>query len=316
MQVNRMIGIYKIENLLNHHVYIGQSINIEERWQEHRRNGIADKNAEYKIWYNYPIYCAMRKYGLDNFEFTILEETLPEQLNERERYWINYYNSYQNGYNATTGGDGHCQITESQRQKIIEMWNQSYLMNDISAKLQIDKHTIISILKQYEPSYNTEEARYRGSIASGKAHRKSVDCYDIYNNYLRTYNSISDAAKHLNIQETGIINCCKHKSPYYMNYRFAYHKELLWEIPSDRHLASRPIYKIDNTGNKTYYLSYSDAVRRDNITEYSIRKSIKNNKPADYDQNIQWFLMDYSTSPIIKDYIYYTTEDEYVEEIS
>jgi len=99
----------------------------------------------------------------------------------------------------------------------------------------------------------------------------------MYNNYLRTYNSISDAAKHLNIKETGIINCCKHKSPYYMNYRFAYHKELLWEIPSDKYLTSRPIYKIDNTGNKTYYLSYSDAVRKDNVTEYSIRKSIKNN---------------------------------------
>ena len=121
MQVSLMIGIYKIENLLNHHVYIGQSVNIKERWQEHCRNGLADKNASDKIWYNYPIYCAIRKYGLENFTFTILEETSLEELNERERYWINYYNSYHDGYNATTGGDGYCQITEEQRKMIIQM---------------------------------------------------------------------------------------------------------------------------------------------------------------------------------------------------
>lgn len=309
-----MIGIYKIENMLNHHVYIGQSTNIKERWQEHQRNGIAGEDANNKVWYNYPIYRAIRKYGLDNFEFTVLEETSLEQLNERERYWINYYDSYNNGYNATTGGDGHSQVTELQKEQIIQMWNKLYLMNDISTQLQIDKHTIISILKQYEPSYSVEEARRRGSIASGKAHYKSIDCYDIYNHYLRTYNSISEAAKHLNIREIGIIKCCKHQSPYYMNYRFAYHKELLWEIPLDKHLTSRPIYKIDSSGNKTYYLSYQDAVRQDNISEYSIRKSIKNNQPASYDTSIQWYLMDYSHSPIITNYIYYTTEDGYVEE--
>lgn len=309
-----MIGIYKIENLINHHVYIGQSINIKERWQEHYRNGIADESASCKQWYNYPLYRAIRKYGIENFSFTVLEETTPEELNIKERYWINYYDSYNNGYNATTGGDGYSQITEQKKEQIIQMWQESYLMNDISFILNIEKRTVISILQQYEPSYTIEEARRRGSIASGKSHRKPVDCYDIYNHYLRTYNSIREAAKHLNIKETGIIKCCKHTVPYYMNYRFAYHKELLWEIPITKHLTSCPIYKKDNNGKITYYLSYRDAVRQENITEYSIRKSIKNNEPADYDSSVQWYLIDYSKSPHITNYIYYTTEDGYVEE--
>ena len=51
------------------------------------------------------IYQAIRKHGLENFDFIILEECLTEQLNEREVYWIAYFNSYKNGYNATEGGD-------------------------------------------------------------------------------------------------------------------------------------------------------------------------------------------------------------------
>ena len=260
-----MIGIYKIENIINHHIYIGQSINIEERWQEHRRNGSANEQAVNKIWYNYPIYRAMRKYGIDNFKFTILEEVAVEDLNKRERYWIDYYNSYKNGYNATTGGDGHGLFSEEQKDMIIKLWNDNYLMNEISNIVDMDKHTVISILQQYEPSYTIEKARHRGSIASGKAHRKAVDCYDLYNNYLITYDAIATAAQHLHINSAGIIKCCQHQAPYYMNYRFAYHTELLWEIPPDKHLTSRPIYKIENDNEAAI-----------TILEYALKKYIIN----------------------------------------
>ena len=86
----------------------------------------------------------MRKYGLENFEFSIIEYTSMEQLDEKERYWIEYYDS---GYNATTGGGGNCRITEKQKNSIIDMWNKSYLMEEISSKLNIDKRTVISFLK-------------------------------------------------------------------------------------------------------------------------------------------------------------------------
>lgn len=97
-------GIYKIENLINNKCYIGKSSDIEKRWQYHK-NRMNDSRE-----FNKPLYKAFRKYGIDNFSFEIiepLEENYDICSNERERYWIKYYNSYGNtGYNATHGGDG------------------------------------------------------------------------------------------------------------------------------------------------------------------------------------------------------------------
>ena len=55
--------------------------------------------------YQYSIHRAFRKYGIDNFSFEILEECNPEDLFEREKYYIEKYDSYKKGYNETLGGD-------------------------------------------------------------------------------------------------------------------------------------------------------------------------------------------------------------------
>ena len=79
-----MIGIYKITNKVNYKVYIGQSINIEERWKHHKLYYSNKKLKEY----NTKFYRAIRKYGIENFDFEIIEECPIELLNEREKYWI------------------------------------------------------------------------------------------------------------------------------------------------------------------------------------------------------------------------------------
>lgn len=94
-------GIYKITNKINNKSYIGCSKNIEHRWIAHKSESILEHNPQY----NYSIHKAFRKYGLDNFDFSILELTSESQLFEKEKYWINYYNTYENGYNETIGGD-------------------------------------------------------------------------------------------------------------------------------------------------------------------------------------------------------------------
>ena len=88
--------IYKIQNKINGHVYIGQTVKVlEKRFQQHRNN------------YNKPyfsqlsLYKAFNKYGIENFTFEQVEEVPNEQLDEREKYWIEYYNSYKNGYNMS-----------------------------------------------------------------------------------------------------------------------------------------------------------------------------------------------------------------------
>ena len=98
-----MIGIYKIQNKVNNKIYIGQSICIEKRWKEHQNNAFNINTHTY----NYPLYRAIRKYGLENFQFTVIEETSIENLTEEEQYWIDYYNTLNPnlGYNLVPAID-------------------------------------------------------------------------------------------------------------------------------------------------------------------------------------------------------------------
>ena len=96
-------GIYKITNMINNKVYIGKSNNIERRFSEHK------SPYEWSRTPNKPLYLAFQKYGLMNFMFDIIEECDDTKLNDREKYWIDYYNSTNSdiGYNILSGGDGH-----------------------------------------------------------------------------------------------------------------------------------------------------------------------------------------------------------------
>ena len=96
-----MLGIYKITNKTNNKCYIGKSSNIEERWNYHKTEFIKEQKT---------LYSAFQKYGINNFVFEVIEEMTPEYYNKfadnREQYWIIYYDSLQNGYNETAGGEG------------------------------------------------------------------------------------------------------------------------------------------------------------------------------------------------------------------
>lgn len=97
-----MIGIYKVTNELNNQVYIGQSTNIQKRWNKHKTSPF-NRNS---IGYDSFFYRAIRKYGIENFSFSVLELCKKEELNTKEIYWIKFYdsNNPDNGYNLTLGG--------------------------------------------------------------------------------------------------------------------------------------------------------------------------------------------------------------------
>lgn len=90
--------IYKITNLVNGKVYIGQSKNCKRRFKEHI--------SAYSSSYSSKIHNAIMKYGIHNFKFEILEHNV-ENYNEREKWWIDYYKSNKRefGYNITEGGE-------------------------------------------------------------------------------------------------------------------------------------------------------------------------------------------------------------------
>lgn len=96
-----MIGIYMFENKVNNKKYIGQSRSIETRKRAHYNCSL---NTSYN-GYETKFYRALRKYGYNNFEFSILELCSTEELNDREKHFIEFYNSFKNGYNSSIGGD-------------------------------------------------------------------------------------------------------------------------------------------------------------------------------------------------------------------
>ena len=91
-------GIYKITNLNDNKCYIGQAVDVRSRWLEHCKYGLGIDTPQ-----GNKLYQAMLKDGLENFTFELLEECPPELLNQKERFYIELYNSCNFGYNTLKG---------------------------------------------------------------------------------------------------------------------------------------------------------------------------------------------------------------------
>lgn len=144
--------IYIVKNTINNMVYIGQARDPYERWKHHKT---AAKTGHYKC--RSLLYEAMRKYGINNFYYEILESKV-ENYNERERYWIAFYNSVApNGYNLLEGGEQYpnlCGImnagaavkTQEELESIIDDIKHSKLrLNEIAKKYDVPLNTIHGI---------------------------------------------------------------------------------------------------------------------------------------------------------------------------
>ena len=134
-------GIYKITNTLNGKVYIGQSKNISQRWKAHRTRYQTEDSLLYR---------AMRKYGIENFTFEVIEECDIDQLNDREIYWIAYYqaNNCEKGYNLTIGGAAitSSKLQEKEVQEIIKLLQNTGISQDkIAKQFNVDQKTISNI---------------------------------------------------------------------------------------------------------------------------------------------------------------------------
>lgn len=96
----KICGIYKITNLKTQQCYIGQSVDISQRWKDHIKCGLGiEASATNKL------YKAMQNDGVWNFTFELLEECSRIDLNEKERFWIEMYQSDKLGYNSTKGNN-------------------------------------------------------------------------------------------------------------------------------------------------------------------------------------------------------------------
>lgn len=184
--------IYKIVNKINNKVYIGQTtLNVKDRWDRHRSLGVKNKAEQ-----NMPIKRAFKKYGVENFEFSVIEKIPKESLNEREIYWIEYYDSYKNGYNACRGGQlgtKPLKIKESEFENIINLYKSNYTLKEIGNQYNVDKGTIKHILdinnvpiRIHTGFKFSEETKIEiiSKVKSGISRKEIMSKYNISKGYL------------------------------------------------------------------------------------------------------------------------------------
>lgn len=208
-----------IRNKINDKKYIGQSVDIWYRYRNHLSESY-NINSNQKA-YNMAIHKAIRKYGENNFEIIVLEECPEEKLDEREIYWIDYYNTYNDGYNQTTGGDSLVQRID--RNNIYNLWDEGNSIDEIHKITGHGKHSIINILNEHS-SYSSTESRRRGAKIGSKNNCKCVYMYNINGEYMREFVSIAEASNKTGTQRAGITACIHKKQKSSNNYRWSLEK--------------------------------------------------------------------------------------------
>jgi group I intron endonuclease len=261
----QMVGIYKITNLINNKNYIGQSINIQRRLGEHKYRPFNEKDDGY----NTPLYKAIRKYGLENFSFDIIEECSPDQLNAKEIFWIQHYNSYiknGKGYNLTRGGDGRLSILHDE---ILNLWDEGKSITEISTILDICKSSVINHLNGYL-TYNSEESKKRGYNTLKS--RAKVKVYDLNLKYITTFDNPEVAAEWLGVTTDSVKNCCQHRTQRCKDFI------LCWEDEEPKSLTGQyqAVLQLDLKGNIIQkYSSIGYASRQTNTNKHGIIKCCK-----------------------------------------
>ncbi len=130
-------AIYKITNIVNGKIYIGQSIRPERRWVEH-------KNKAKYLDDQYPIHLAINKYGEENFTFEILEWT--SDYDNREIELIKEYNSLcPNGYNVAEGGNTNAMYGEDHPRNKVKDIDLPLIIKDLKENKLTDRE----IAKKY-----------------------------------------------------------------------------------------------------------------------------------------------------------------------
>lgn len=172
--------IYKIYNDINDRLYIGKTIStLNKRFSDHK------KDRKYRKFEKRPLYRAMNKYGEEHFYIELIEECELDCLSSRECYWIEYYDTYRNGYNATRGGDGK-QLYDYDL--IVELYNSGFLVKEITEQLGCCEHVVSQALLLAGIDSTTNKVTKSS---------KPIAAYTLDNILIKQFNSQSDAARWL-----------------------------------------------------------------------------------------------------------------------
>lgn len=242
--------IYKVENLTNGKIYIGQTVyTIEKRRSEHECWAL--KSYKKGIVF----YSAIRKYGKNSFKWEVIDyANSQDELNNKEIFWIDYYKSYisrydSNGYNMTLGGEGRAGYTHSEETK-----------NKI------------------------RESNMKRMLEDGTHFSKSVLKFSLDGKLIAKYDSAKEGAESVGCNQQNVTDCCrdyrqKTAYGYIWIYEEDYTEDLLKErinnLPKQNH-KPRSISQFDLNGNliNTFPSAYQ-ASKKTNSDRSAIIKCCK-----------------------------------------
>lgn len=202
-----LCGVYKITNNVNGKVYIGQSINIKNRWKDHvyaLNRGDSNCTLLQRAW---------NKYKQNSFSFEILELCLENELDNVEIKYINLYDAINNGYNIEPGGNENKHLSGKTKQKISNAAKER--LSDPAKNPMYDKH-------HTDETKAKISASKKGKLLSEETKKKLSEVrmgHPGYNKNLipvycveldKIFICASEAAKILGINGTNILPCCRH----------------------------------------------------------------------------------------------------------
>jgi len=265
-----MVGIYKIINTINNKIYIGQSVDIKRRWNDHKSE--LRRNAHYNTY----LQQSWNKYGEGNFIFEVIEfneNFTTEDLNELEIYYIDKLKTFDNnfGYNLTIGG----YYNEGKAKSVLQFNNLGEIIKEYKSTTEAEKETGIN----KETIRNNANINKNGKSAGGFVwmYKDDYDKYgfniDFYKNYsikkcfkkvyqislegqiLNIFNTLKEAVEKTNINKKSIESCCDRnitKSKTAGGFIFCYEEEFD-ELGIENILKNRQKY----TSNSKIVLQYN-----------------------------------------------------------
>ena len=241
--------IYQIRNLINNKIYIGSAINFSKRCYNHR--ALLRKNKHHSKH----LQSSWNKYGEENFVFEILEKIEDKnKLIEREQFYLDNSKSWDDkiGYNMNKSANSRLgtKWTNEQKMKMKNYGKPMYFKGKIHSLESKEKnrqahlgkpHSEITKIKMSISRMGKNNNNFgkicsadtRAKISKGNtgkkhpginnSHPKSVDQFDLNENFIKTWNSQKEATLELNICRGNICTCCKGKIKTAGNYIWKYH---------------------------------------------------------------------------------------------
>ena len=240
-------GIYKITNKETQQAYIGQSMDIAQRWKDHLKS-LDDVKIHQELRNNILF-----------FTFEVIELCQKEELDQREKYWVEYYNSLQNGYNMTIGGKTFIPPKNKRPVQQYDL-NGKYICSYSSIKEAKEKTNISHIDAccrgerktsggfqwVYSDIPNIENIIKTNVVAHCE---RAVSQYDLEGNKIQDFQSIAAAAKLTGITHTGILKVCQKKGHTAGGYRWTYKEDSL-EIKNLKQGGKKRVCQISKETNE------------------------------------------------------------------